>query len=229
MLIVTDATIVNQGVLETRSLPKRFFGRFVLIPRWGGPGLWLRLIAEFQFLRYMLALSPFMLVPLMRRDMALVISQAPLAMLIVIAFVELRVLRLSKATRAKQVTPDEAGRRLDALAFRGRACLRDIAARQGITEGELRLVVEQSELARLPPLTLVSVQTDRPEPRLLTLSTEDRAILQAGLFDADLTERDLLAVNHRDTLYLREIVQEARAVSAHARLAAALAAKAVVP
>jgi hypothetical protein len=61
----------------------------------------------------------------------------------------------------------------------------------------------------------------------LTLSTEDRAILQAGLFDADLTERDLLAVNHRDSLYLRDIAQEARAVSAHSRLAAALAAKGV--
>lgn len=227
MLIITDATIANQGVLETRSLPKRFFGRVVLLPRGAGFGVWLRLIAELQFLRYLLALSPFMLLPLLRRDMALAISQAPVAMLIVIGFVELRVLRLSKAARAKQVTPDEAGRRLDALVFRARACLRGIAARQGITEGELRLVVEQSELARLPPLTLVSVQTDRPEPRLLTLSAEDRAILQAGLFDAELTERDLLAVNHRDTLYLREIVQEARAVSAHARLAAALAAKAV--
>lgn len=227
MLIVTDATIANRAVLETRSLPKRFFGRAVLLPRQGGIGLWLRLIAEFQFLRYMLALAPFMLVPLMRRDMALTISQAPLIMLIVIAVIELRVLRLSKAARAKQTTPDEAGRRLDRLVFRARACLRGIAARQGITEGELRLVIEQSELARLPPLTLVSVQTDLPEPRLLSLSAEDRAILQAGLFDADLTERDLLAVNHRDSLYLRDIAQEARAVSAHTRLAAALAARAV--
>ncbi len=225
MLIITDATIANRGVLETRSLPKRFFGRAVVIPRRAGPGLWLRLIAEFQFLRYMLALAPFMLLPLLRRDMALTISQAPLIMLIVIAVVELRVLRLSKAARAKQVTPDEAGRRLDALVFRARACLRGIAARQGITEGELRLVIEQSELARLTPLTLVSVQTDRPEPHLLALSSEDRAILHAGLFDADLTERDLLAVNHRDSLYLRDIAQEARAVSAHSRLAAALAAK----
>ncbi len=227
MLIITDATIVNRGVLETRSLPKRFFGRAMLIPRRGGVGLWLRLIAEIQFLRYMLALAPFMLVPLMRRDMALTISQAPLIMLIVIALVELRLLRLTKAARARQATPDQAARRLDTLVFRARACLRGIAARQGIMEGELRLVIEQSELARLPPLTFVSVQTDRPEPRLLSLSGEDRALLQAGLFDRDLTERDLLAVNHRDSLYLRDIGQEARAVSAHARLAAALAAKAV--
>lgn len=226
MLIVTDATIVNRGVLETRSLPKRFFGRAVLVPRRAGPGLWLRLIAEFQFLRYMLALAPFMMVPLLRNDLALTISQAPLIMLIVIGLVELRLLRLTKTARARQATTEQAARRLDTLVFRARACLRDIIARHGITEGEVRLVVEQSELARLPPLTFVSVQVDRPSPRLLALSAQDRAALKAGLFDADLTEGDLLAVNHRDSLYLRDIAQEARAVSAHARLAAALAAKA---
>jgi hypothetical protein len=90
-----------------------------------------------------------------------------------------------------------------------------------MSEGVLRLVVEQSELARVAPLTLVSVQTDQPKPRLLSLDAADRAVL-AGLFDADLTERDLLAVNHRDDLYVRDIAQEARAVSAHARLAALL-------
>ena len=55
----------------------------------------------------------------------------------------------------------------------------------------------------------------------LSLDEGDRAAL-ADLFDPDLTERDLLAVNHRDDLYIRDIAQEARAVSAHARLAAAL-------
>ena len=84
------------------------------------------------------------------------------------------------------------------------------------------MVIEQSELARIAPLTLVSVQTDQPGPRLLALDEGDRAVLREGLFDADLTERDLLAVNHRDDLYIRDIAQEARAVSAHARLAAAL-------
>jgi hypothetical protein len=56
----------------------------------------------------------------------------------------------------------------------------------------------------------------------LSLDEGDRAVLREGLFDAELTERDLLAVNHRDDLYIRDITQEARAVSAHARLAAAL-------
>lgn len=222
MLIVTKATILNRGALDTRSLPRRFMGRAMLFPRTASLGLWLRFIVEIQILRYLTALMPFMLVPLMRRDLALTISQAPLIMLIVIGLVEMRLLRLSKSARARQVTAEEAGRRLDILTFRARACLRRIAARHDLTEGELRLVVEQSELARIPPLTLVSVQTDRPEPHLMALDAEDRAILRDGLFDAEFTERDLLAVNHRDTQYLRDIAQEARAVSAHARLAALL-------
>jgi hypothetical protein len=133
---------------------------------------------------------------------------------------EFRILRMSKAGRLKLVDADEAARRLDMLAFRARACLRQIAARRGIAQGDLHLVIEQSDFARVSPLTLVSVQTDQPEPHLLALDPEDRAILQAGLFDADLTERDLLDVNLRDETYLRDIVQDARGVSAHARLAA---------
>jgi hypothetical protein len=221
MLIVTDATIANARVLETRSLPKKFLGRVQLVPKGAGLSLWARMIVEIQILRYLGALLPFVVIPLLSRDLALPVTQAPLAMLVVIALVELKVLRLSKAARAGLVDADEAARRLDTLAFRARAALRRIAARQGIAEGQLRLVVEQSELARIAPLTLVSVQTDRPAPRLLSLDAQDRAALD-GLFDAALTEADLLAVNHRDDRYIRDIAQEARAVSAHARLAAAL-------
>lgn len=221
MLIVSDTTIANRGVLETRSLPRKFLGRVQLVPRRGGFGLWLRLIVEMQLLRYLFALLPFVIMPLVARDTAAPIMQAPLAMVVVIGLVEMKVLRLSKAGRARAVDADEAARRLDTLAFRGKAALRRIAARQGIAEGELRLVIEQSELARIVPLTLVSVQTDRPAPRLLSLDAADRAAL-ADLFAEGLSERDLLAVNHRDDLYIRDIAQAARAVSAHARLAAAL-------
>ena len=221
MLIVSDTTIANRRVLETRALPKKFFGRVQLVPKAAGVGLWLRLIVEMQLLRYLAALLPFVAIPLLSRDLALPVTQAPLAMLVVIALVEMKVLRLSKAGRARAVGEDEAARRLDTLAFRARAALRLIAARQGIAEGELRLVIEQSELARIAPLTLVSVQCAQPAPRLLSLDMADRAAL-AGLFDAALSERDLLAVNHREDRYIRDIAQEARSVSAHTRLAAAL-------
>lgn len=221
MLIVADTTIANRGVLETRSLPRKFLGRVQLVPRRAGLGLWLRLMVEMQLLRYLFALLPFVIMPLVARDTAAPIMQAPLAMVVVIGLVEMKVLRLSKRARERAVGADEAARRLDTLAFRAKAILRKIAARQGIAEGELRLVVEQSELARIAPLTLVSVQTDRPAPRLVSLDAEDRAALGA-LFEPGLSERDLLAVNHREDRYIRDIAQEARAVSAHARLAAAL-------
>ena len=226
MLIITDATITNRGILETRSLPRKFLGRVQILPRGAGPGTWLRLLIEVQFLRYILTLMPFLAVPMMSRDMAVPVMQAPLIMVMLVAGIEMKVLRLSKPARTRAVTEDEAARRLDTLAFRARACLRRIAARQDLSQGTLQLVVEQSELARVPPLTLVSVQTDWPSPHLLSLDAEDRAAL-ADLFGGDLTERDLLAVNQRSDLYLRSIAQEARAVSAHARLAAFLDRQAV--
>jgi hypothetical protein len=220
MLIVTKDTIANSGVLETQSLPKKIFGRVQLIPRRAGLGLWARMLLEVQILRYLATLMPFVLLVFVSGDVALSVSQAPILMLLVIAGVELRLLRLTKSARARVVDGDEAARRLDTLVFRARACLRRIAARHDLHEGELRLVIEQSEFARVPPLTLVSVQTDRPRPQVMDLDAEDRAILNQGLFDGEFTERDLLAVNHREDLYIREIAQEARAVSAHARLAA---------
>ncbi|EEW23835.1 hypothetical protein [Rhodobacter ferrooxidans] len=227
MLIVTDETLFNRGVLKTSYLPKKFLGRVVLLPRGASLGFWLRLIVEMQMPRYMMTLSPFIVAPLIDRDLAVIAMQGPALMMVMVAAVELKVLGLSKPARARIVTNDEAARRLDTLAFRARACLRHIAARHEMAEGELRLVIEQSQLANIPPLTLVSVQTETPEAHLPPLDAKDRAVLQAGLFDAGFTERDLLMVNHRDSLYLREVAQEARAVSAHSRLAAFLEKRAV--
>ena len=225
MLIVAPRTIANAGVLETRSLPKKFFGRVQLVPKGASLGLWARLILEIQFLRYIAALVPFIAFPFMSNDLALPVTQAPLAMVLVIAVVEMRVLRLSDRARERLVSEDDAARRLDAFAFRARAALRRIAARHGIAEGEILLVAEQSELARVPPLTLVSVQSAVPEPHVLDLDAEDRAILEETLFDGDLTERMLHDVNMREGQPIREVRIEARSVSAHARLAAALKAR----
>lgn len=222
MLILTNATLWNPGVLETRSLPKKFLGRVLLVPSVASPRLWARLAVEMQLLRYVVTLLPFAVLPLMVRDLALPVMQAPALMILLVALVELKVLRLTAGGRAVQVGADEAARRLDTLGFRARGCLRRIAARHDIREGALRLVIEQSELARIAPLTLVSVQSDLPRAHVLSLDAEDRALLDGSLFDEALSERDLLAVNHRDDVYIRDIAQEARAVSAHARLAALL-------
>jgi hypothetical protein len=229
MLIVTNATLLNPGILDTSSLPKKFLGHVLVLPRGAGLGVWLRMVLEIQILRYLVTLLPFIAAPLMAPKLAVPVMQAPVLMLILIALVELKLLRLSKSARARSMTDDDAARRLDTLTFRARACLRAIAANHQMADGDLRLVIEQSELARVAPLTLVSVQIETPNPHLPPLDARDRAILTAGLFDADLTERDLLAVNHKADLYMRDIAQPARAVSAHARLAAYLEPKGATP
>jgi hypothetical protein len=220
MLIVTRDTIANASVLETRSLPKKFFGRVTLFPRGASLGLWARLILEMQFVRYMAALVPFIAIPFMSNDLALPVTQAPLAMVLVIAVVEMRVLRLTERGRKRLISEDEAARVVDAFTFRARQALRRIAARRGMAEGELALVLEQSELARVTPLTLVSVQSPVPGPHVLDLDAAERAILRDTLFDAELTERMLHRANLREERNIREVKVAAESVSAHARLAA---------
>ena len=75
-----------------------------------GLGLWLRLIFEIEVLRYLAALLPFLLGAILFPQYALAISQAPLPMLIVIYFVEAKVLRLSKpAARSLAKRPSMIG------------------------------------------------------------------------------------------------------------------------
>ena len=222
MLILSPDTLRNPGVLETRSLPKKVFGRVQILPRGGGWRLWARLLVEVQFLRYLAALLPFIAMLAWSGDLAQPVMQAPLAMILVIGVVELKVLRLSDRARERLMGADAAGRILDAFDFRARAALRRIAARRGIEAGDLMLFVEQSELARLPPLSLISVQASDPTPHVVPLDAGDRAAL-AGLFDADLTERDLHRANLRLGESMRAVRIEAGAVSAHARLAAWIA------
>jgi hypothetical protein len=219
MLVLTKDTLRNPGALETRSLPKRFFGRVAVLPRNPSLGLRLRLLIEYQFLRYMAALLPFCVPMLIWPQSAAPISQAPLAMVLLIGVVELRVLGLSDRQRDRLMSEDDAHAVLDTLAFRARAALRQIAARQDLAEGDLRLVIEQSELARISPLTLVSVQSELPAPRVLDLDPGDRAVL-LGLFDDAMTERALHRAGLRLRKMLHEVRIEAHGISAHARLAA---------
>ncbi len=219
MFVLSPETLRNPGVLETRSLPKKIFGRVQVIPRGRSVGLWARLLVEVQLLRYLTALLPFVIVLLFSRDLALPVTQAPLAMVLLIGVVELKVLRLSDKARERLMDEAEAERIIDAVSFRAKAALRRIAARRGIEAGELLLFAEQSELARLTPLTLVSVQSPEPSPHVLDLDEGDRDILFT-LFDDSVTERDFHRANLRLDTMMREVRVEAAGVSAHARLAA---------
>lgn len=220
MLVLTHDTLRNPGILDVRSLPRRFLGRVMPLPRGCGWPNGLRLILEIQLLRYLVVLLPFVGAMLLWPEMAFPLAQAPLAMIVAITLVEMKLLSLSPKARARLMSEDDAARVLDTLRLRARQCLSRIAARHGLQEGDLHLVVEQSEMARVPPLTLVSVQAEAPA-RVLRLDTGDRQAVQA-LFATGLSERDLHRASLRTGTFLHMVAMEARGVSAHERLAARL-------
>jgi hypothetical protein len=223
MLIVTRDTVRNPAILEVRQLPRKFFERVTVWPRGRmGPGLFLRTIAEFQLLRYTFWLLPIMAAALIWREAALPLSQAPILMVILIYVVEMRVLRASPKRRARLIDAAEAERGLDHLRAQGRVVLTRIAAGRGLRAGQLRLVVEQSPLAWLAPLTYVTVQSEEG-PEVVALTADERATIRQALFQPPLTEKLLHRINSAEDVFLREVTLDAREISAHARLAAALA------
>jgi hypothetical protein len=222
MFVVTPETVWNPAAVETTVVPRRFLGRATLWPRRGaGLRLWARVIVEIEALRYFASLSPFVVAAFVWRDSAIAIAQAPLAMFLVIWLVEMRLLRRPP----RPLDPAEADRTLDLLGHRATAVLRDIAAGRDLRAGRLHLVVEQSDLARVSPLTLLSVQAEGVEgarPQVLSLTAAEITRLR-GLFGDGLTERRLHAANHATGQMLRDVAFDAAGVSAHARLAARLA------
>ncbi|MCC1493739.1 hypothetical protein [Cognatishimia sp. F0-27] len=227
MIIVSPTTLWNPSALETRTVPKRMLGRITILPRSGVTGATLlRLIFEVQVLRYVLPLVPFVVAMLVWPHLALPIAQAPVLMMMAIAFVEMRMLAVKREDRAALINDDAMARTLDALRFNATGVLTRIAARRGLTRGELLLVIEQSELARIAPLTLVSIQRAEPTPEVLALDEQEQQMIRSGLFDADVTERGLHRVALRQNQALRSIAVDAATLSAHARMAALLDAQA---
>lgn len=223
VFVLTPDTVWNPGPLRIRSVPRKLVDRIAIFPRReAGMGTVIRMIFDNQILRFTAALSPFLIAMLIWRDLALPIAQAPVAMLIVVGFVELRVLRIPLDRRKEVCTEAEAARAFDALAFRARKILADIAARRGVTAGELHLVVDQSDLVRVAPLTIVSVQTELEGQGVVALDEEERAMIRDGLFDDDFTERKLHLANTREGKFMRSVAFDTRGVTAHARLAAIL-------
>ncbi|MCC6002642.1 MAG: hypothetical protein JJU19_17550 [Pararhodobacter sp.] len=238
MFLISHDTVANVSALDIRWVPRRFLGRTALWPRGGSAGLWARLIFEIELLRYLAALSPFVLATLIWRDYALAIAQAPIPMLILIYLVEARLLRASPARRATLVSADQADRGLDLLRARARAILTRIAANRGLgapgmPAGRLHLVIEQSEMLRVPVLTLVSVQAESPGaggtgaegPALLRLTADERALITDTLFAPPLSERALQHIGLARKIELHDLTFEPAQVSGHARLSAMMAAR----
>ncbi len=222
MFILSPDTVLNPEALKIRWVPRKFLRLVTLWPRGGGWRLWLRVIFEREVLRYTLTLLPFVVAALVWRDYAVAIAQAPIPMLIVIYLVESRLLR-ANPERCRALASDvEAEAGLDTLRARARSLLGRIAARRGLTSGKLHLVIEQSDLLRVPPLSLVSVQSD-DGPQLLALDPTERAMLRAELFAAPLTERALQHIGLARRIEVHDLTLEPARVSAHARMAALLA------
>lgn len=226
MFIVCPSTLCNSKALETRSVPKRMIGRIAIIPRRGAS--WrvvARLVFEVQVLRYLIALLPFVIAMLVWPHLALPISQAPIPMLFLIYFVETRVFNIPPGKRCDLISDAERDRILDALQFNARRVLTRIAARKDLQEGEIHLVVEQSEMGRVPVLTLVSVQQATPSPEVLDLDPAEREMIRTSLFDDTLSEDGLHKATLRERKNLWTVILDAREVSAHARMAALMAGK----
>ena len=224
MFIVSRSTVANRGALHINRVPRKFMGRTALWPRGGSLGLWARLVFEVEFLRYIAALMPFVVATLIWREYALAIAQAPIPMLIIIYLVEARLLRVPHGQRAALVSETEAERGLDLLRTRARSILTKIAAGRGVQAGRLHLVIEQSEMLRIAPLSLVSVQAE-DGPDILDLTPQERALIEDTLFQPPLTERDLQKISLARKAPLHDLGLEAREVSAHARLAAMMQAR----
>lgn len=223
MILVSPTTIWNSSALETRTIPKRMLGRITLLPRGGlTTGTLLRLIFEVQVLRYVLPLIPFVIAMFVWPHLALPIAQAPILMVMAIAFFEMRLLAVRQDARDNLISDSDMASTLDALRFNATRLLTRLAARRGLTQGELVLVIEQSQLARIAPLTLVSIQQRDPAPMLLTLDPEERRMIRQGVFDAQLTERKLHLAGLRENENLRTIALDTATISAHARMTALL-------
>jgi hypothetical protein len=223
MLIVTHDTLRNPAILQVRQLPRKFFGRVTVWPKEPlGPLRFLRLVAEFQALRYLLTLSPLLLIGLIWNVAALPLAQAPVLMIALIWWIEMRVLRVPPKRRPLLIPQAQAARGLDLLKVQSRDVLTRIAALREMRAGQLHLVIEQSELWHLSPLTYVTVQSD-DGPEVLRLTAQERQIIADRLFQPPMTEALLQRINQSQNTFLRDITFDTKGVSAHARLAAALA------
>lgn len=223
LLVVSKGSVSQPGRLATKTVPRKFLSIGVTLYPRGGPktGLWWRVFIEKPLPRYLLALWPFPALILAYPEYALALSQAPLLMFGVVLMIETYVLTVStKEARNRLIDADSAQRVLDLLQVRGREVLTRIASGRALDRGRLLLVVEQSGLVRVPPLTTVSVQQEGTETGFLELTEAEQAFIHDELFTNELNELDLRRVCIRENDFLRVVVLDVSTISAHARLAA---------
>jgi len=227
IFVVAPGTVRSLARLNLRRIGGPMLGRGVrVVPRRPlRSAVFWRVLIDQAPTRYAIALSPFPIAMILRPDLALAISQAPLLMFGLVFLIESSVLSVQGVEKRRALIAEaDAARAKDQLVQRGRDVLGRIAAGRDLRSGTLHLVVEQSGLARVPPLTLVSVQADAAAPGgrpvLVDLDADERAMIAARLFGEGFDEAVLLRVNLQDNAYVRTVTLESRSVSAHARLLA---------
>ena len=221
--VVTQETVLSRAALSLSSVPRPLLWRGMAVaPRRGlFTRLFWRVMFEQSLPRYLIALVPFPIAMALRPDLALPIAQAPLFMFALVYLVENNVLSVpTKEQRAALIDEDDAARGLDRLRERSRRLLTRIAAARGEECDRLHLVVEQSPLARIAPLTLVSVQVEGDRPSFLNLDAAEQQMLHDEMFDDELPERLLHTINLSQNSFLRSTALEPRQISAHARMRA---------
>ncbi len=234
IFVVTPQTVSNKLALRGGEPPRKILTglRSVFPTGLIFDPIWWRLALEYPLLRYTFALSPFPAAILIWPDLALPISGAPLLMFLFIHYVEGNLLSISDPDRRRKLLPeDEVARRNDLFQTRARALLTRIAAGRNMAEGEITLVVEQSAMAPVPPLTVISVQAQVEGAPVLDLSAEELAMVRGDLFDefhgsGKLTERCFHRLSLRENRFLHAVTLDARSISAHARMAALARARA---
>jgi hypothetical protein len=226
MFVVTPQSVWNPGALGKGRPDRPLMGRATTVLPAGlfGAGVFWRILLEYPFVRYAIVLFPIPLAILVWPNLALPISGAPLLMFLIVLWVEGNVLSIPTAARRRALMDRaEVDRGLDLLRERMRAAVVRIAAGRGMGAGTLTLVIEQSPMARLPPLTLASLRD--AEGRVLPLSEAEAGEVR-GVLAEGIDARRLHRINLADNAALRAVTVEAAGISAHARLAAMARARA---
>ncbi|MEM7061239.1 MAG: hypothetical protein AAF557_26985 [Pseudomonadota bacterium] len=171
--------------------------------------------------RYFLALSPIPIALIFKPEWALPISLAPVPMALFILVIESYVLSVPSPSARRKIVPEvDQERGLDLLKVRAEQALTRLGAARATVGGVLHLVIEQSGLLHVPPLTYISVQHEGPESKFMDLTADEQKMITETLFDSDFNEARLRVINVAQDSQIRTFALDPSSISAHARLAA---------
>lgn len=197
MFVITRPTVAPQCDLQISAVPTPLHAARSVAFRDLPMGARMRLGLERTVFRYGLLSGLACALLLLAPRHPAILSLTPIALFMAIVATEGYALRRSPEARRARVSEAVAVAQLQRFSKRAKTALHRIAARHETARGVLTLVVERSPLDRLSPVTVMSVQCDVPDARVLDLTAADRLDLVC-LFDHALTEADLAGALARD-------------------------------